>query len=77
MAACAGDPAPEAQNPFSHCSAQGLEQGTDEFSRCVNDYVAEACAAAGHPAGSNAYGQCVEDLQKGAFVRQQLEMRGF
>jgi hypothetical protein len=76
-AGCASGPGTEAQNPFNYCAAQGFERASQEFAACVDDYIVQACAAAGHAPGSDGYGECARDLQQSAFVRQQLEQRGY
>lgn len=77
LTACAGEPSTRAANPHSHCAAQGLSQGTDDFDKCVNTYVADLCTGRGHELGTPEFGKCASDLQQGAFLRQQLEMRGY
>ena len=77
LSACAGEPSTRAANPHSHCAAQGMSQGTDDFDKCVNTYVADLCTGRGHELGTTEFGKCASDLQQGAFLRQQLEMRGY
>lgn len=77
VAGCASEPSADAQNPFNFCIEKGLEQGTSDFDACVNTRIAQLCTEAGYAEASGAYGQCVEQLHKDAFVRQQLQMRGF
>ena len=68
-------PAATAPNAFDYCRSQGVKTGTDEFSQCMEQHIAEQCQKGGQ-AGTKQHQDCVTDMKNQALVRDQLQMRG-
>ena len=68
-------PAATAPNAFEHCRGQGIKTGTEEFSTCMEQHIADRCQAGGEP-GTQQYQDCVRDMRNQALVRDQLQIRG-
>ena len=65
------------QNPFEYCSAQGMNDGTDEYNNCVGEYIQKYCTAQGAEPGTEAYRKCASSLREATFLRDQMQIRGF
>ncbi|MCI0667368.1 MAG: hypothetical protein L0Y43_04860 [Methylococcaceae bacterium] len=75
---CSGirEPGTAGLNPFDYCRQQGLTEVTEDYNRCIADYIEEKCTAEGTEPGTEDYRQCEANLRNAAFVRDQLNIRG-
>jgi hypothetical protein len=65
------------QNPFEYCSAQGIDDGTEEYNNCVNEYIHKYCTGQGAEPGTETYRKCASSLREATFLRDQMQIRGF
>jgi len=65
------------QNPFEYCSAQGIDDGTEEYNNCVSEYIHKYCTQKGAEPGTEAYRSCASSLREATFLRDQMQIRGF
>lgn len=76
-AGCADRTGATLANPHNYCVEQGLEPATPGFDDCMQSYIAEVCEQRGYGSDPAALARCADQLREGAFVRDQLEIRGF
>ena len=82
LSACSTAPTGESgkmsgQNPFEYCSAQGINDGTEEYSNCVGEYIQKYCTEQGAEPGTEAYSKCASSLREATFLRDQMQIRGY
>ena len=76
---CSGVSSPDSNglNPFEHCRRLGYKEITEEYNQCISQYIEQQCTKEGQTPGSDGYRKCEKNLRNAAFVRDQMQIRGF
>ena len=77
LLACAAQQTVDPANPDTICRDKGLEVNSVAYKSCVSDTIRSQCAARGHQPGSDEFSKCQDEIEKAAFTRQQLQLRGY
>lgn len=64
-------------NPFEYCSSIELAEDSAAYYECVSDKICDICLERNLKPSTDEYIRCEKDLRNAAFVRQQMQIRGF